>query len=304
MSTFEIDILGCGSATPTTLRNPSAQAIHLNEKIFLVDCGEGAQLQMRKFSVKMSRLHSIFLSHLHGDHVLGLPGLISTLQLLGRTGDIDLYAHKEFDPWLRQTLKFFCNFLPFEVKLIPIEGRNLQTLFENKSIRISSFPLNHRIQTHGFLFEEKTGLRHIKKEMINFYQIPIREIRGIKEGKDFVTPEGEIISNDILTTPPTPSRSYAYCSDTAFSPEIIPFIKGVDLLYHEATFSNEDASRAHETFHSTAKDAAKIAKKAEVKKLIIGHFSSRYTNTDVLLEEARSIFPNTYAAYDGMKIIL
>ncbi|MDD2244117.1 MAG: ribonuclease Z [Dysgonamonadaceae bacterium] len=302
MNAFEIDILGCGSATPTTLRNPSAQAINLNEKIFLVDCGEGAQLQMRKFSVKMSRLHSIFLSHLHGDHVLGLPGLISTLQLLGRTGDIDLYAHKEIEPWLRHTLNFFCKYLPFEVKIIPLASEGLQILYENKTIRISSFPLNHRVPSNGFLFEEKKGLRHIKKDMIDFYQIPIRDIQGIKEGYDFITNDGETIPNNLLTTPPTPSRSYAYCADTAFCPNIVPFIEGVDVLYHEATFSISDASRARETFHSTTKDAAEIARLSGAKKLIIGHFSSRYTNTLPLLKEAQNIFPNTQTAYDGLKI--
>jgi len=302
MNAFEIDILGCGSATPTTLRNPSAQAINMNEKIFLVDCGEGAQLQMRKFSVKMSRLHSIFLSHLHGDHVLGLPGLISTLQLLGRTGDIDLYAHKELEPWLRQTLNFFCKYLPFEVKLIPLESEGLQILYENKTIRISSFPMKHRVPSNGFLFEEKKGLRHIKKDMIEFYHIPIRDIQGIKEGNDYLTDDGETIYNNLLTTPPTPSRSYAYCADTAFCPNIIPFIEGVDVLYHEATFAIADTARARETFHSTTKDAAEIARMAGAKKLIIGHFSSRYINTLSLLKEAQNIFPNTQTAFDGLKI--
>ena len=304
MIKFQVTILGCGSAMPTTLHNPSSQLVDVNEKLFMIDCGEGTQLQMRKYKARMSKLHSIFISHLHGDHVFGLPGLLATLSLLGRTADLNIYAHKEMDLFLDPFIKYFGNQFSYKINLIPLEPHNFQQIFENNSIRVFSFPLKHRIFTNGFLFEEKESPRHIKREMIDFYNIPFRQIRDIKLGADFVDGDGKLIKNEILTTPPAPSRKYAYCSDTAYSPEIIPFIRNADVLYHEATFAEADALRAQETFHSTARQAAEIARAANVKKLIIGHFSSRYTELTRLLDEARSVFENTHLAVEGLKIEL
>ena len=302
MTPFKVQILGCGSALPTTLYNPSSQIIDINSKLFMIDCGEGSQLQMRKLGVRMSKLHSIFISHLHGDHVFGLPGLISSLGLLGRTAELTIYAHQEIEQFLYPFLNFFCNNLSYNVRLVLLRRKGYNLIYENRSICIYTFPLKHRIATNGFLFKEKKKPRHIKREMIDFYNIPIRNINEIKDGADFTTSDGKIIANDRLTTPADPIRSYAYCSDTAYDESIVPYIKDVDVLYHEATFAESELARANKTGHSTARQAAEIAKLAEVKKLVIGHFSSRYTNLTPLLEEAQAVFPNTELAKEG-KII-
>ncbi len=304
MTRFEITILGCGSATPTTLHNPSAQYVTVNDKAFLIDCGEGTQLQMRKFKASFGKLQGVFISHLHGDHVFGLPGLISTLNLLGRNGDFYVYAHKEVEHLLNPTLNFFNKVIQYNVIHETIKDNCASILFENNSIKISTFPLKHRMPTNGFLIEEKEKPLRIKKEMIEFYKIPISEIKNIKNGADFICEDGTIINNCHLTFPSTKPRKYAYCADTAFYPEIIPYIKEVDVLYHEATFAQEDIARAHETFHSTAREAAEIAKMANVGKLVIGHFSSRYKDLSPLLDEAKEVFENTELAYEGMTITL
>lgn len=304
MTKFQITILGCGSAIPTTLHNPPSQLVDVNEKLFMIDCGEGTQLQMRKYKTRISKLHSIFISHLHGDHVFGLPGLLATLSLLGRTADLNIYAHKEMDLFIDLFIKYFGNQFSYKINLIPLDPLNHQLIFENNTIRVFSFPLKHRTNTNGFLFEEKESPRHIKREMIDFYNIPFRQIKDIKLGADFVTNDGKLIKNEILTTPPAPPRKYAYCSDTAYSPEIIPYIQNIDVLYHEATFAEADSVRAQETFHSTARQAAEIAKAANVKKLIIGHFSSRYNELDDLLSEATAVFPETELAGEGMVVEL
>ncbi|MGV8962511.1 MAG: ribonuclease Z [Candidatus Saccharimonadaceae bacterium] len=304
MTKFEVQILGCGSALPTTLYMPSSQLVEMNGKLFMIDCGEGTQLQMRKFGARMSKLHSIFISHLHGDHVFGLPGLLSSLGLLGRTAELTIYAHKEMEILLRPILNFFCRHLSYNVNIISIPKDGLNLIFENKSMSVSSFPLKHRIASSGFLFKEKEKQRHIKREMIDFYNIPIREINNIKNGADFVTPDGEVIENIRLTSSPDLSRSYAYCSDTAYDETIVPYIQGVDVLYHEATFAESEIIRAEKTAHSTARQAAEIAKMAEVKRLVIGHFSSRYTELNQLLHEAQSVFPMTKLAVEGSIIEL
>ena len=302
MTKFEVQILGCGSALPTTLHNPSSQLVEVNGKLFMIDCGEGTQLQMRKFGARMSKLHSIFISHLHGDHVFGLPGLISTLGLLGRTAELTIYAHQELEVFINQMLDFFCKHLSYNLRLVILEKKGYNLIFENSSISIFSFPLKHRIATSGFLFKEKEKMRHIKREMIDFYNIPIRDINNIKNGLDYTTPQGEVISNERLTTPPDSPRSYAYCSDTAYDESIVPYIKGVDVLFHEATFAESELVKADKTAHSTARQAADIAKLAEVKRLVIGHFSSRYTDLTPLLEEAKVVFPETKLAYEGKLI--
>lgn len=304
MTKFQVTILGCGSAMPTTLHNPSSQLVDVNEKLFMIDCGEGTQLQMRKYKTRISKLHSIFISHLHGDHIFGLPGLLSTFSMLGRKNDLNIYAHRELEIFFHPFIKYFGNQFSYKINHIPLNPDSYEQIFENNSIRVLSFPLKHRIPTNGFLFEEKESPRHIKREMIDFYNIPFRRIRDIKLGADFVTDDGKLIKNEILTTPPNPPRKYAYCSDTAYSSDIIPYIANANVLYHEATFAENESRRAQETFHSTARQAAEIAKAANVKKLIIGHFSSRYNEPDELLKEAVSIFPETELANEGMIIDL
>lgn len=299
MTRFDITILGCGSAMPSTLHHPPSQLIDLNDKLFMIDCGEGTQLQMRKFKTRMGKLHALFISHLHGDHIFGLPGLISTLSLLGRTDDLHIYSHRELDFMLKPLLIYMGSHLSFRIHLHPMNPSQREVIYENKTIRIISFPLKHRIDTNGFLFEEKERPRHMIREMIDFYRIPLRQIAAIKAGADFVTEEGTAVPNNILTTPAAPPRKYAYCSDTAYAPEIIPYIEGANLLYHEATFAESELSRATETYHSTARQAAEMAAAARVKKLVIGHFSSRYNELETLLQEASEIFPQTELADEG-----
>lgn len=270
----------------------------------MIDCGEGTQLQLRKYKTRINKLHSIFISHLHGDHVFGLPGLLATLSLLGRTGDLNIYAHKDMELFLDPFIKHFGNQFPYKINLTPLDPYQHQLIFENNSIRVFSFPLKHRIPTSGFLFEEKDRPRHIKREMIDFYNIPVCKINEIKEGGDYLTDDGKWIKNEILTTPAIPPRTYAYCSDTAYSPEIIPYIQHSDVLYHEATFAEAENLRAQETYHSTARQAAEIARSANVRKLIIGHFSSRYHELGELLDEAQAVFPETELADEGMTINL
>ena len=241
---------------------------------------------------------------MHGDHVFGLPGLISTLNLLGRTADLTIYAHQELEVLLRPVLNFYCNHLVYNVNIIYLQKEGFNPIFENQSITVYSFPLKHRIASSGFLFKEKDKMRHIKREMIDFYKIPIREINNIKNGANYVTSEGKEIDNKLLTAPPNPPRSYAYCSDTAYNESILPYIKQVDVLYHESTFAESEKDLAEKTVHSTASQAAKIAKLATVEKLVIGHFSSRYRELDRLLEEAKIIFPNTELAFEGKMITL
>ncbi|NDW18862.1 ribonuclease Z [Dysgonomonas sp. 216] len=300
MQVFDIHILGCGSALPTAQHYPSSQIVHIREKLFMVDCGEGAQLQMRKSKLSFSKLNSIFISHLHGDHCFGLMGLISTLGLLGRTADLTIYAVAELEDILRPQLDFFCRDMIYKVLIKPFDAEKNAVIYEDRSIKVSTIPLKHRVPCAGFLFEEKEGDRHIIPDMVKYYNVPVKELQYIKRGEDFTTPDGQIIPCNKLTRPADPVRKYAYCSDTAYSEEIIPIIAGVDLLYHEATFGNADKHRAPKTKHTTAEQAALIAKTAGVKELMLGHFSSRYPDNNMLLSEAKAIFSNTILANENL----
>lgn len=304
MATFDLNILGCGSALPTTRHNASSQVINLRDKLYMIDCGEGTQLQMRKMKIKFSRLNHIFISHLHGDHSLGLPGLVSTLGMLGRMGDLFIYGPAEVGEYVQVIEKLFCQGSPFQMKFQAVDTNNYNLVMEDRSVSVYSLPMKHRVPCYGYLFVEKERSPHIIREMIDFYKIPISKIELIKQGADFVTEEGEVIPNKILTRPAEPAKRYAYCSDTAFFPKIVPYIEGVDLLYHEATFLEADSARAYETFHSTTKQAASIARDAQVKKLLIGHYSARYIDLLPLEKEARSIFHNTLLANEGMVLSL
>ena len=290
MEKFELHILGCGSALPTTRHFPTSQIVNVRDKLFMIDCGEGAQLQFRKSHLKFSRLNHIFISHLHGDHCFGLLGLISTLNLLGRTAELHIHSPKGLETLLTPMLDFFNRQMTYKILFHEFDTKEPMQIYEDRSLTVTTIPLRHRMPCCGFLFAEKRRPNHIIREMVDFYQVPVYELNRIKNGADYVTPEGKTVSNNLLTRPSAPSRSYAYCSDTIYLPSIVEQIKGVDLLFHEATFANEDAPRAKETFHTTAAQAAEIARKAEVKKLLIGHFSARYEDENILLQEASAIF--------------
>lgn len=304
MADFNINILGCGSALPTTRHLATSQVIDLRDKLYMIDCGEGTQVQMRKMRIRFSRLNHIFISHLHGDHCFGLPGLISTLGMLGRTGELVIHGPKDVETYLRPVMDLFCRGLEFNVRFNSIDPYKHALVMEDRSLSVYSIPLKHRIPTCGYLFAEKPKEAHIIREMTDFYQVPVRCMKDIKQGQDFVTPEGKIIPNARLTRPAAPPKRYAYCSDTAYSPSIIPIIEGVDLLYHEATFAECDAARAKETFHSTARQAAQIAKQAKVKQFMIGHYSARYEDLTELKQEAEAIFPGTILANEGLVLSL
>lgn len=304
MEKFELHILGCGSALPTTRHFATAQVVNLRDKLFMIDCGEGAQMQLRKSRLKFSRLNHIFISHLHGDHCFGLLGLISTFGLLGRTAELHIHSPKGLEALFAPLLSFFCNGLGYKVIFHEFETKSPGVIYEDRSLTVTTIPLKHRIPCCGFLFAEKARPNHIIRDMVDFYRVPVYELNRIKNGEDYVTPEGEVIANARLTRPAEPPRKYAYCSDTIFRPAIAEQIKGVDLLFHEATFAQADQVRAKETYHTTAVQAAQIARDADVKKLVIGHFSARYEDESVLLKEAAEVFPETILARETLCISL
>ena len=299
--TFSLFILGSSSALPTSNRFPTAQVLNVQERFFLIDCGEGTQMQLRKMKFRLGCLNHVFISHLHGDHVFGLFGLLSSFGLMGREQDLHLYGPPELEHVVLQHISLFDIHLPYEVIFHPLECNKSNVIFEDKIVTVRHFPLVHRVPTCGYLFREKERVRNFIPGVIEKYKIPVTQRKGIQLGEDFIMEDGTLITNDRLTLPGPAPRSYAFCSDTGYDRRIIPFIQGVDLLYHEATFANEDVERAGETGHSTARQAALIAREAGVKKLVIGHFSARYKELNVLLEEAREIFPATFLAEDGSR---
>ncbi len=299
MIKFSVLILGNASASPTILRNHTAQLININEKYFLVDCGEGTQIKLREHKIKIQRLSHIFISHLHGDHYLGLMGLIQTMNLLGRTIPLYIYCPSNIEEIVNVHLRYSESTLKFPIFYPEVNYQSSEVIFENDKILIRSIPLKHKIPCSGFLFKEKSKPRRINSSAINKYGVPKHQIVKLKSGEDFVTADGETVKNSLLTSDPLPSFSYAFCSDTAFNEKIIKEIEGVDLLYHEATFSDEHSERAKKTMHSTAKQAALIATKSNAKRLIIGHFSNRYPDLNLLLDEAKTVFENTELADQG-----
>jgi len=296
---FSVTVLGTASAIPNSKRNPSSQLINIHERFFLVDCGEGTQIQIRKNKQKLGKINHIFISHLHGDHVYGLFALLSTYNLLDRNTPLHIYANKNLKEILAFHEQHFISNQKFELIFHALpEGESLD-LYEDDHVFISAFPLQHSVPTHGFVFKEKERLRKINKYKIEAYNIPVTQIMNIKNGASFTCENGDVIPNKELTLNPPPARSFAYCSDTAYTESILPFIKNVDLLYHEATFKDSEKDRAKITQHSTAKDAANIAHLANAERLLIGHFSSRYKYLDALKKEAQSIFEKTEIAVDG-----
>jgi ribonuclease Z len=309
---FSVQVLGCSSAIPTLTRNPSAHLLHADERLFLIDCAEGTQLQLRRYHVHFQRIRHIFITHLHGDHFYGLIGLLTTFHLLGRKEELHLYGHAELEEILAMQLRASRTNLIYPVVFHPLPGEDMREtatdapdrcssfpVYEDEKLIVTGFPLLHSVLTTGFLFREKPGPRKIRKEMVNRLDIPNEWMGRIKNGEDYVDGQGTLHRNEEMTLAPPRPRSYAYCTDTAYTERIIPVIRSADLLYHEATFMQDMARAAREKFHSTAAEAATIAKLAGVKKLIIGHFSARYEELGPLLDEARDIFPETYLAEDG-----
>ena len=304
MEKFEVTILGCGSALPTTRHFASAQVVNLREKLFMIDCGEGAQMQLRRSRLKFSRLNHIFISHLHGDHCFGLMGLISTFGLLGRTAKLHIYAPAPLDQLLQPQLDYYCAGMDYQVEVHTIDTTRFAPVYEDRSVTVYTLPLRHRIACCGFLFREKPTLPHIIREKIDFYQVPEYAINQIKNGADWTTPDGEVIPNRYFTRPSEPARSYAYCSDTCYLPKLQEHLKNVDLLFHEATFGKDLEKRAQETFHTTAEQAATLARDSQAGRLCIGHFSARYEDETPLLHEAQEIFPNTILARENLTLKL
>lgn len=296
---MKLTILGSSSALPTSGRYPSAHVLNAHERLFLIDCGEGTQMQLRKTRIRFAKINHIFISHLHGDHVFGLYGLLSTFSLMGRTNPVHLYAPENYDHILRSHLNDFDINLSFDIIFTPLSGKDPVMILDDKYLTVTSFPLEHRIPAYGFVFREKPADRNIIREAIEKFQIPTVRIPAIKKGEDFITSDGTVIRNEEITHDPPEPLSYAYCSDTKYFRRLASFIMGVTVLYHEATFDKANQKLAKMTGHSTTLDAAKTAVNANAGTLIIGHFSARYKDITPLVEESRTLFPSTFPAIDG-----
>lgn len=294
MSTY-LTILGYNSAIPTVKSAPTAQFLEMEERCFLIDCGEGTQVQLRKAKAKFSKINHIFISHLHGDHVFGLPGLISSFRLLGRETPLHVYGPKGIKEMMETIFRITETHQGFEVVFHELSSKKSEKVYEDNRVEVFTIPLDHRIYCNGYLFKEKPKERHLNMQEISKYpEIEICDYHNLKRGKDIQLSDGYILKNENLTKPAEPSVSYAFCSDTRYLESMIPIIKNVDVLYHEATFLHDLKKMADYTGHTTALEAAKIARKANVKKLILGHFSNRYNDLSVFLNEACEIFPETY----------
>jgi len=290
---FRVHILGCGSALPTLRHYPSAQIVELRDKLFMVDCGEGVQMQLRRCRVRFTKVGHVFISHLHGDHCFGLIGMISTFGLLGRTARLHIHANEQLEDMLHRQMELFCRDLGYEVVFHPIDASHREVIYEDRSLTVETIPLTHRLPTCGFLFREKPSLPHIRRDMLDFYRIPVSQSMNIKNGADWTLEDGTVVPNSRLVTPAEPPRSYAYCSDTRYMPELHLQLKDVTTLYHESTYGEDNLAMAQKYNHSTARQAALVARDAGVRQLILGHYSSRYEDEDILLNEAREVFENT-----------
>ena len=293
MEPFRVHILGCGSALPTLHHNASAQVVEIRGKLFLVDCGEGTQVQLRRSRLRFTKISAVFITHLHGDHCFGLIGMLSTFGLLGRTARLAIYAPAALEAMLKQQMQLFCHDFDYEVDFHAVDTNQQQVVYEDRSLTVETIPLEHRMPCCGYLFREKPSLPHIRRDMIDFYEIPTSQINNIKAGADWTTPDGEVVKNERLVEPADPVRSYAYCSDTRYIPTLHERIKGVSTLYHESTYGEDNLLMAQKYYHSTARQAALVACEAGVGQLLLGHYSSRYEDELVLLREAQEVFENT-----------
>lgn len=296
---MKLTILGCYAATPRTFTNPTSQILEIKNRLFLIDCGEGTQVQLRKNKIRFSKINHIFISHLHGDHFFGLIGLVSTFTLLNRNTDLHIYGPKGIKEIIKLQLRLANSWTNYGLHFHELESNESEIVFEDDKVIVKTIPLQHRIYTNGFLFEEKIDTRKLNTDAVQNYEIDKCYYQNIKNGKDITLDDGRVIENEKLTFDPTPPKSYAFCSDTAYNEAIIPIINGVDVLYHESTFLESEETLAGKTMHSTAKEAATIALKANVKQLVLGHYSTRYENISLFKEEAETIFPEVLLADDG-----
>lgn len=301
MEKFDVHVLGCGSAKPSLAHNPSSFVVDFRDNLFMIDCGEGAQKEFQRQRLKFSRLRHIFLTHLHGDHVFGLPGLIGTMALSGLEGDITIHTFEDGKKILTEIFSYFNRGLPIEVRFDVIRPEEA-VILDTGQLRVRTIPLQHKIPAVGYVFEEKPRLRHIDRAMCDYHGVPLWAFSAIKAGEDFTRPDGTVVANAILTKDPEAPRSYAHISDTAYMPSLAEKIRGVDLLFHESTYLADNLALASERGHSTAAQAALTAAEAGAGCLMLGHYSSRYKDDRLFLEEARSIFPSTILASEGLTV--
>lgn len=301
---FEVLILGCGAATPTNRHNPSSQVVTLHDKLFMIDCGEGTQMQLRKYKVRFQKIDHIFISHLHGDHYLGLMGLISSMHLLGRKSDLHIYGPEPLKELIDINLKYSETYLDFMIHHHPVNPKSTEQIHEDKTLTVHSFPLRHRVPCNGFLFREKKRQYKVIKEKISEYRLAPSQILLLKKGESITLTSGYKLTVDEACISPENPRAYAYCSDTSYYEKLVDSVKGVDLLYHESTFLESESDRAKTTFHSTAKQAAKIAQLAGAKKLLLGHYSSRYMDDFDFQKEASEVFSDVQLASEGERFII
>ncbi len=304
MEPLSIHILGCASANPLHRHRPASQVLSTRGKLFMVDCGEGTQTRLARQGLSLSRLSHIFLTHIHGDHCFGLPGLINTMGLLGRTATLHVHAPAQLGAFVEFIRRTFCPPSSFPLAFHAVAPTRHSLILDEKGLQVFSLPLSHGVPCCGYLFREKPSLPHIRRDVTDAYGIPVCRLPSIKAGADWTSPDGTLIPNARLTRPAEPPRSWAYVSDTLFLPSLPPLIEGVNLLFHEATFSGDNASLASATGHSTAAQAAMIAREAHARQLCIGHFSARLTSEEALLSEAQAVFPNTVLADEGLTIII
>lgn len=297
---FEVQILGSNSAIAEHGRHPTAQVVYIHDRSFLIDCGEGTQLRMRHFGVRRFKIECIFISHLHGDHYFGLIGLLTTYHLLHRTTPLTIYGPPKLLDVFNLQLSIAGTTLCYPLHFVALDASNRQLLMDDHDLRVYSFPVKHRIPTVGFLFEEKCFSRKIDKEAVKDLGLEPAHYQALREGKDITLPDSRYFRNDTLTLPSSLPRSYAYCADTLFDPELATYFRDANLMYHEATFMHDHSQRAFETFHSTSRQAAEMAEIAGVQQLLIGHFSSKYLELSPLLQEAREVFTNTFLAEEGL----
>lgn len=297
---MKLTILGCYAATPRTFTNPTSQVLEIKNRLFLIDCGEGTQVQLRKNQIRFSKINHIFISHLHGDHFYGLIGLVSTFMLLNRTTDLHIYGPKGIKEVINLQMRLSNSWVNYGLFFHELESKESEIVYEDDKVVVKTIPLKHRVYTNGFLFQEKKGDRKMNLDAVLNFEIDKCFYQNIKNGKDITLDDGRVIENEKLTFDPIPPKSYAFCSDTAYDEKIVPIVEGVSVLYHESTFLEKEIDLANRTLHSTAKEAARIALKANVNQLLLGHYSTRYPSIELFKEEAETVFPNVLLSDDGI----